>query len=111
MSPSTPPARKGAPHRWAPPPARRGGVPVTGLALRLNGTTTLPVAGNGAFAFGAIADGSAYSVAVFVQPIGQTCTVANASGTLAGANVTNVAVTCAINTHTIGGTVSGLSGT
>jgi hypothetical protein len=83
----------------------------TGLTLRLNGTTNLAVAGNGPYAFGAIADGSAYSVAVFVQPIGQTCTVANGSGTLAGANVTNIAVSCATNTFTIGGTVSGLSGT
>src|SRR5205814_923791 len=31
--------------------------------------------------------------------------------TLAGANVTNVTVTCTTNTHTIGGTVGGLSGT
>src|SRR6266705_977900 len=83
----------------------------TGLTLRLNGTTNLAVAGNGPYAFGAIADGSAYSVAVFVQPIGQTCTVANGSGTLAGANVTNVAVSCATNTFTVGGTISGLSGT
>src|SRR6266705_3458160 len=83
----------------------------TGLTLRLNGTTNLAVAGNGPYAFGAIADGSAYSVAVFVQPIGQTCTVANGSGTLAGANVTNIAVSCATNTFTIGGSVSGLSGT
>ncbi|TMH43804.1 MAG: hypothetical protein E6H56_02840 [Betaproteobacteria bacterium] len=83
----------------------------TGLTLRLNGTTNLAVAGNGPYAFGAIADGSAYSVAVFVQPLNQSCTVANASGTLAGANVTNVTVTCTTNTHTIGGTVGGLSGT
>src|SRR5206468_3535659 len=83
----------------------------TGLTLRLNGTTNLAVAGNGPYAFGAIADGSAYSVAVFVQPLNQSCTVANASGMLAGANVTNVTVTCVTNTFTIGGTVSGLSGT
>src|SRR6266581_4313909 len=79
----------------------------TGFTLRLNGTTNLAVAGNGPYAFGAIADGSAYSVAVFVQPIGQTCTVANGSGTLAGANVTNIAVSCATNTFTVGGTISG----
>src|SRR5436309_546234 len=83
----------------------------TGLTLRLNGTTNLAVAGNGSSSFGAIADGTAYSVTVFVQPLNQSCTVANASGTLAGANVTNVTVTCTTNTHTIGGTVGGLSGT
>src|SRR6266705_1488263 len=83
----------------------------TGFTLRLNGTTNLIVPANAPFTFGAIADGSAYSVAVFVQPLNQTCTVANGSGTLAGANVTNIAVACTTDTHTIGGTVSGLSGT
>jgi hypothetical protein len=82
----------------------------TGLTLKLNGTTNLVVAGNGTFAFGAITDGSAYSVAVFVQPLDQTCTVANGSGTLTGANVANVAVSCTNNPHTVGGSVSGLSG-
>ena len=50
---------------------------------------------------------------MFAQPTGQTCTVANGSGTIGGADVTNVAVTCVTNTiprYTIGGTVSGLSG-
>src|SRR5438093_2472881 len=59
----------------------------------------------------ALAVGSTHSVAVFVQLIVHTCTVANGSGTLAGANVTHVAVSCVTNTFTIGGTVSGLSGT
>jgi len=35
--------------------------------------------------------------------------VANASGSLAGANVTNANVSCTSNTYTIGGSVSGLS--
>src|SRR6266702_1834453 len=83
----------------------------TGFTLRLNGTTNLIVPANAPFTFDAIADGSAYSVAVFVQPLNQTCTVANGSGTLAGANVTNIAVACTTDTHTIGGTISGLSGT
>jgi hypothetical protein len=43
-----------------------------------------------------------------VQPTGELCTVANGTGTVAAANVTNVAVTCKV-THTIGGTVTGLS--
>ena len=46
------------------------------------------------------------------NPAGQTCTVANGSGTMGSANVTNVAVSCSANpTFTVGGTVSGLSGT
>jgi hypothetical protein len=46
----------------------------------------------------------AYAVTVLTQPDGQTCGVANASGT-ALANVTNVAVTCGF---AVGGTVTGL---
>ena len=46
------------------------------------------------------------------NPAGQTCSVANGSGTVGTANITNVAVTCtAATTYSVGGTVSGLSGT
>ena len=53
---------------------------------------------------------------VKTNPSGQTCTVANGSGTMASANMTNVAITCTANggggtTYSVGGTVSGLSGT
>lgn len=37
---------------------------------------------------------TAYDVTVSGQPAGQTCMVSNGSGTLAAANVTNVAITC-----------------
>ena len=59
-----------------------------------------------------MADGAAYSVTVKTNPSGQACTVSSGSGTVGSANVTNVAVTCS-NTasYTVGGTVSGLSGT
>jgi len=89
------------------------GLTGSGLALSLNaGAQTVPVAANGVFTFPtALADGSAYAVTVGTQPSGQTCSVANGSGTISGANVTNVAVTCAaIPTYTVGGTVSGLAG-
>ncbi|HEY6941247.1 proprotein convertase P-domain-containing protein [Dokdonella sp.] len=89
-----------------------GGLSGSGLVLSLNaGAQTLPVAANGAFTFPTgIADGAAYSVTVGTQPTGQTCSVANGSGTVSGANVTNVAVTCASSTYSVGGTVSGLLG-
>ena len=49
---------------------------------------------------------------VKTNPAGQTCSVANGAGTVGSANVTNVAVTCAAAaTYSVGGTVSGLSGT
>ena len=49
-------------------------------------------------------------VTVSTQPTGQTCTVTNASGT-ATTDVTNVTVTCGAQLFTIGGTITGLSGT
>ncbi|MGN6520998.1 MAG: reprolysin-like metallopeptidase [Dokdonella sp.] len=90
-----------------------GGLTGSGLVLSLNaGAQTAAVASNGPFVFPtALADGSAYIVTIGTQPSGQTCSVANGSGTIAGANVTNVAVSCAATpTFTVGGTVSGLTG-
>src|SRR6266702_3752784 len=92
------------------------GGTVSGLSgtvvLRNNGGDNLTISMNGGFAFAtAVANASPYAVTVLAQPAGQTCTVANGSGTLAGANITNVTVTCAVNTFTVGGTISGLSGT
>jgi hypothetical protein len=57
----------------------------------------------------AIASNSAYFVSVLLQPAGLFCTVANASGASI-TDVTNVQVTCAATTVTVGGTVSGLVG-
>jgi hypothetical protein len=83
------------------------------LVLRNNGGNDLTVSANGAFVFGAaLPDQSAYAVTVFAQPTtpNQTCVVTNGSGTLAGAIVSNVTVTCTTNTYTVGGTLSGLAG-
>ncbi len=89
------------------------GLAGTGLVLR-NGTESLPIAANGTFAFTTpVASGGSYAVTVTAQPTNpsQVCTLANASGTVGAANVTNVSVTCSTSTFTVGGTVSGLSGT
>src|SRR6478609_6853742 len=96
-----------------PPVTYTIGGSVTGLGgtvvLQNNGGGNLSVSANGAFTFPtAVNSGSAYAVTVLTQPAGQTCTVANGSGT-AGANVSNVAVTCAATQYSLGGTVSGLS--
>jgi sugar lactone lactonase YvrE len=93
------------------------GGTVTGLSgtlvLRNNGGNARTLTANGSFTFStALTKGTAYSVTVSNQPVGQTCTVANGSGTVGTANVTNVQVACTNNTYTVGGTVSGLqSGT
>ncbi len=88
------------------------GTSGAGLALKLNGGANLAVAGDGAFTFpDTLPDGTAYTVTVATAPAQQVCEVANGSGTISGANVTNVQVTCQTVPHyTIGGTVSGTSG-
>ena len=68
------------------------------LALWNNGADQdrppLAIGGNGSFKFPIqIANGGDYAVAVATQPAGLTCTVANGIGK-AGADVSNVAVTC-----------------
>ena len=65
------------------------------VVLQDNGGDTLSVTANGSFTFATqLASGAAYNVTVQANPSGQTCTVANGSGAIASANVTNVAVTC-----------------
>ncbi len=82
------------------------------LVLQNNGTADLAVSANGGFTFGRrIAAGSTYAVTVSSQPAGQTCTVAQGSGTASG-NVGNIAVQCGNlppARFTVGGNVSGLA--
>ena len=93
------------------------GGSVSGLSgtvvLQDNGGDDLSVSANGPFAFATkLASGAAYNVTVKTNPSGQSCNVANGSGTIAAADVTNVAVSCTSNpTYAVGGSVSFLSGT
>ena len=81
------------------------------VVLQNNGTDNLTVTADGSFTFTTpVAQGAAYSVSVLTQPSTQTCTVTNGSGSMGSSNVTNVSVTCATNSYTVGGTVSGLAG-
>jgi len=78
------------------------------ITLVLNGTITTTSAANGAFSFNTpLPVGSAFTVAVSIQPVGQICSVSNGSG-IVTANSTSVAVSCADQLFTIGGTLSGL---
>ncbi len=89
------------------------GLAGTGLVLQNNGGDDLAIAANGSFTFSTgLTSGSSYDVTVLDQPTSpsQTCNVANGPGTLASADVTNVTVTCATDSFTVGGTVSGLTG-
>jgi hypothetical protein len=71
------------------------GLTGTGLVLEDNGGDNLTVNANAtSFTFATpITSGGAYSVTVFTQPAGQSCTVTNGSGTVTH-NVTNANVVC-----------------
>jgi hypothetical protein len=91
------------------------GLAGTGLVLQNNSSNNLSISANGNFTFTTSVDsGGAYSVAVLTQPSNpsQNCMVTNGTGT-AKANVSSVQVNCTTvtaTTYTIGGMVSGLSG-
>jgi hypothetical protein len=100
-----------------PPPTQYSiGVKVSGLVgtgLKLHsGLGDLDVTANGDFTLGKVDDGTDYEVTVSQQPSSPTqiCTVADGKGTVQGADVV-ATVTCATNSYSIGGTVSGLVGT
>lgn len=77
---------------------------VTGLGSGLNVTLvnanatsngTLVVSANGMFSFpGLLSNGTAYDVRINTNPAGQTCTVANGTGTVVIGTATNITVTC-----------------
>ncbi len=81
------------------------------LVLQNNGGDNLSETTNGSFNFATkVADGSPYAVTVLTQPSGQTCLVTSGSGTMGAADVAGIAVSCS-STYTVGGTISGLTGT
>jgi lactonase family protein with 7-bladed beta-propeller len=93
------------------------GVTGSGLILQNNGTDNLAVAADGNFKFpAALPSGSQYDVTVLSPPVNpyEDCVVLNGKGTTTDSDIANIAVACTVNispTHTIGGTVSGVSGT
>ena len=84
------------------------------VTLSINNTYPIIVSQNGAFVFpNALPTGTPYAITVMVPPSGQNCTVTGGSsgggaGTISNANVTDIVVTCATNSYTISGTVTGL---
>ena len=94
-------------------------IKIGGTVAGLNGTValsnsadsdSLSVTTNGSFTFPLqVTSGGSYAVAVSGQPSGQSCAVANGSGT-SKTDVTTITVTCA-NVYTIGGAIANLNGT
>ena len=83
------------------------------VALGNNGGDMQSVTSNGSFSFATpVASGAPYLVTVLTQPSSpsQTCTVAGGAGSVAGANITSVVVTCTTNAFTVGGSVAGVTG-
>lgn len=64
------------------------------LVLQNNGLNDIVITSNTGFLFPPQADGSVYLVTVATQPPGQTCSVSSGTGTISGANVTDIVVTC-----------------
>jgi hypothetical protein len=105
----------GGPASTSPAAYTVGGT-VTGLqlpnsvALQDDGGNTTTVTADGSFTFsGTVSNGATYAVTVGAQPSGQNCTVTNGSGTIAGGNISNVAVNCQDINYNVGATVTGLS--
>jgi len=71
-----------------------GGASVT---LQNNGADDLTLTANGTFTFGVpVADGHDYHVTVLTPPADYGCTVTDGSGTIAAADVTDVAIACTL---------------
>jgi 6-phosphogluconolactonase (cycloisomerase 2 family) len=88
------------------------GVSASGLVLQDNGGDNLTVAAattRFTFATPVSANGQ-YAVTLLSTPPNTSCSIANAGGVVAAANVTNVTVDCVPIAYIIGGTLSGLSG-
>jgi len=86
------------------------------VVLQDNGGDNLTVSSNGSFTFATqIEAGSTYNVTVLTQPVGETCSVENAYGTVEQSigDVNSVAVICNANisaSNEVLGTVTGLTG-
>src|SRR5579863_1794671 len=89
------------------------GLNGTGLVLQYNSGNNLTITSNGAFTFpNSILSGDMYTVTVLTQPSNpaQTCAVTNGASGTANGDVGSVIVNCVNNTFTVGGVVSGLTG-
>jgi hypothetical protein len=97
------------------PPAFAVGGTIQGLTkaglVLTNANETLMVNANASTftLLSPVSVGSTYEVKIQSQPVGQTCAVSQHTGTIEAA-VSNIVVECADQAYSVGGTVSGLSG-
>jgi len=89
------------------------GLNGAGLVLQNNTGDNLNINADGSFSFATpLVNGSSYEVTVLNQPTGlnQTCTISNASGSLAGGSVSTIGINCTTNAYNMGVNVAGLQG-
>ena len=68
---------------------------LTGTLVLVNGSDRVTVApGATSFTMAKVNEDAPYGIAILTQPDNQTCTVANGTGTVGQADITNVTVTC-----------------
>jgi hypothetical protein len=94
---------------------RAVGGTITGLSgsivIQNNGADNSNLNTNGQFTFPTrVSQGGTYTVTILTQPATQTCTITNASGAVGMNDITDVQITCATNSFTVGGTITGLAG-
>jgi len=81
------------------------------LTLLNNGSDSVQVAQSGRFTFPtALPSASGYAVTIGAAPQGEACTVAAGTGTIRGSDVESVEVTCTASAYSVGGSVTGLTG-
>src|SRR5260370_24586563 len=86
------------------------GLTASGLVLADGTSTAVVTSGATSFTFGGVVtSGAPYAISVQAQPSGLTCSVANGTGTMPAADVTNVVITCSGQSYTVGGTITGLA--
>jgi hypothetical protein len=79
-----------------------------GLVLQNNGADYLSITADGEFNFATpLQNGSVYTVSIATQPSGQVCSVNNGSGTVEGADVRDVVISCPLNAVTPSVSVAG----
>ena len=80
------------------------------IQLQNNGGDNLTVSANGPFAFATpLPTGAAYAVTITSSPAGESCSVANGTGTVGSGAVTSVSISCVPNAiYAVSATVSGL---
>ncbi|GGX74813.1 FG-GAP repeat protein [Saccharospirillum salsuginis] len=85
----------------------------SGLVLVNNESDSISISDSGQFEFNnEVADGTDYSVAIDTQPQSpnQVCQIQNANGTISGADVNSLSVSCITSQYSLHGRIVGLKG-